>query len=76
MDTVLAKAFEIQMESVIDALSKARMGSKDRIIKANSKFLIDKVILVADEKYFKICNMKCQKFADLRAKYEAKLQNF
>lgn len=72
VDTVLAKAFEIQMESVIEALSKARMTSQARFIKGNSNFLLDKVILVAEEKYASITNMKCQKLADCRSKYQAK----
>lgn len=72
VDTVLAKAFEIQIESVIDALGKAKMTSMARSIKGNSNFLLDKVIVVANEKYTSITGQKCQKLLDLRAKYQAK----
>lgn len=72
VDTVLTKAFEIQMDSVIEALSKAKMTSQARFIKGNSNFLLDKVILVADERYTRITNMKCQKLVDCRSKYQAK----
>lgn len=60
------------MESVIDALSKAKITSKARFIKANSNFLLDKVIVVAYEKYTKITESKWQKLIDLRSKYQAK----
>lgn len=70
--TVLAKAFEIQIESVIDALGKAKVTSKARFIKGNSNFLLDKVIVVACEKFNCITEFKCQKLLDLRDKYQAK----
>lgn len=72
VDTVLAKAFEIQIESVIDELGKAKMTSKARFIMSNSNFLLDKVIVVACEKYASITGQKCQKLLDLRTKYQAK----
>lgn len=72
VDTVLAKAFEIQIESVITELSEAKMTSKARFIMSNSNFLLDKVIVVACEKYAEITGQKCQKLLDLRTKYQAK----
>lgn len=72
VDIVLAKAFEVQLDSVLEALSKAKMTSKARFIKGNSNFLLDKVIVVANEKYTSITNLKCQKLTDLRARYQAK----
>jgi hypothetical protein len=75
VDTVLAKAFEIQIESVIDELGKAKMTSKARFIMSNSNFLLDKVIVVACEKYASITGQKCQKLVDLRTKYQAKAES-
>jgi len=60
------------MESVIESLSKAKMPSKARFIKGNSNFIVDKVIVVAQEKYTSITGQKCHKLIDLRAKYQAK----
>uniref|UniRef100_A0A6G1SIE6 Exocyst complex component 8 n=1 Tax=Aceria tosichella TaxID=561515 RepID=A0A6G1SIE6_9ACAR len=72
VDTVLTKGFEIQIESVIDELSKAKMASKARFIMSNSNFLLDKVIVVACEKYDDIAGQKCQKLLDLRTNYRSK----
>lgn len=72
VDSVLKKAFEIQLDSVIEALSNAKMASKARFIKGNSNFLLDKVLIVANEKYASITGLKCQKLLDLRTKYQAK----
>ena len=74
IDTVLAKAFELQMESVVNALSKAKTSQARRIM-GNSNFLLDKVIPVAEEKFTSITNLKCQKLADLRTKYKEKANN-
>lgn len=75
MDKVLAKAFEIEMESVLDALKKVKVASKVRFIMGNSNFLLDKVILVADEQYTSITGTKCQRLIDLRSKYQAKVKS-
>ena len=81
VDTVLAKSFEIQIESVISELSDANKTLKAISIMSNSNFLLDKVIVVACEKYANITGQKCQKLLDLRTKYRdkadsvAKLQN-
>lgn len=74
VDSVLARSFETQMKSVIEALSKAKQASAMRFILANSNFLLDKVILVAGEKYTKITNQKCLKLAELRPKYKAEAE--
>lgn len=75
VDTVLTKAFERQMKSVIDSLNKAKVASKMRFILGNSNFLLDKVIVVAGEKYATITNLKCQKLADLRQRYKAEAES-
>lgn len=74
VDKVLAKAFEIEMESVLDALRKVKVASKVRFIMGNSNFLLDKVIIVADEQYTNITGTKCQRLIDLRGKYQAKVK--
>lgn len=75
VDSVLAKAFELEMESVVDTLKKERVASKVRLIMGNSNFLLDKVILVADAQYASTTGLKCQKLIDLRAKYQAKVKS-
>lgn len=77
MDAVLSKAFELEMESIVDALKKARASktSKVRFIMGNSNFLLDKVILVADAQYTKTTGFRCQKLYDLRSKYQAKVKS-
>lgn len=75
IDTVLAKAFELEMESVLDALKKAKIASKVRFIMGNSNFLLDKVILVAEAQYTYTTGLKCQKLIDLRSKYQAKVKS-
>lgn len=63
------------MESVVDALKKAKVASKVRFIMGNSNFLLDKVILVADAQYTNTTGLKCQKLSDLRAKYHSKVKS-
>lgn len=75
MDSVIAKAFELEMESVVDALKKEKVASKVRLIMGNSNFLLDKVILVADAQYTSTTGLKCQKLIDLRSKYQAKVKS-
>ena len=58
VDTVLARAFEIQMKSVMDELNKSKVESKNRFIMSNRNFLY-KVIVVACEKYSSITGQKC-----------------
>lgn len=75
MDTVLAKAFELEMESVVDALKKTKVSSKSRFIMGNSNFLLDKVLKEADKQYTITSGLKCQKLSDLKVKYQAKAKS-
>lgn len=76
VDRVLAKAFELEMESVVEALTKfKKVASKVRFIMGNSNFLLDKVILVADAQYTKTTGTKCQKLIGLRSVYQAKVKS-
>jgi len=75
IDSVLARAFELELESVVEALKKVKVASKVRFIMGNSNFLLDKVILVADAQYTKITGSRCQKLIDLRGKYQAKVKS-
>lgn len=71
----MAKSFELEMESVVEALKKVKVASKVRFIMGNSNFLLDKVILVADAQYTRTTGLKCQKLIDLRSKYQAKVKS-
>lgn len=64
----------MQMETVVEALAKAKVASKTRFIMGNSNFLLDKVILVAEAQYQQTTGFKCQKLLDLRSKYQAKVK--
>lgn len=64
------------MDFVVEALKKTKQGSQVRFIMANSNFLLDKVILVAESQYTSITNgLKCDKFKDLRKKYQEKVKS-
>lgn len=75
IDSVLAKAFELEMDSVVEALKRAKVSSKVRFIMGNSNFLLDKVIKVADNQYYEITGLRCQKLIDLRNKYQTKVKS-
>lgn len=63
------------MESIVEALSKAKVASKTRFIMGNSNFLLDKVILVAEAHYNQTTGFKSQKLLDLRSKYQIKVKS-
>lgn len=62
------------MDSVVNALKKAKMSSKVRFIMGNSNFLLDKVIKVADQQFQDITGFECQKLKEVRTKYQAKVK--
>lgn len=64
------------MDSIVDALKKTKQGSQVRFIMANSNFLLEKVILVAESQYASITNgIKCEKFVELRSRYQEKVKS-
>lgn len=75
VDRVLARTFELEMKSVVDALKGVKVASKVRFIMGNSNFLLDKVILVADAQYTQTTGSRCQKLIDLRSKYQEEVKS-
>lgn len=76
IDTVLTRTFELEMQHVIEALGAAsKQRSQVRFIMGNSNFLLDKVIVVADEQYKRITGFSCRKLCELRAKYAPKVKS-
>lgn len=75
IEGVLVKAFELEMESIVETLKKVKVASKTRFIMGNSNFLLDKVILVAEAQYKQTTGQSCQRLLDLRAKYHAKVKS-
>lgn len=74
IDKVLSKAFELEMQSVVEALKKTNTTSNVRFIMGNSNFLLNKVIEVANQQYTKITGLKCQKLIDVGTQYRAKVE--
>lgn len=63
------------MDFVVDALEKTKQGSQVRFIMANSNFLLDKVILVAECRYSSITDGLKWHNGDLRKKYQEKVKS-
>lgn len=66
----------MQMDSVIEALKKAKVISKFREILGNSNFLLDKVLVVAQEQYLRTSNQKCNELNNLRNKYAEIIEEY
>lgn len=74
IDKVIADAFGLQLQSIVDTLKRPKADSKVRIIMNNSNFLIDKVIKVADEQYKNTNGSSCHKLLKIGADYKEKIK--
>lgn len=63
------------MDLVVEALERTKQGSQVRFIMANSNFLLDKVILVAETQYSELTNGLKWQNNDLRKKYQDKVKS-
>lgn len=76
IDDVLMNGFLAEMSHIVDSLKKVRSSHKSkpsevRFIMGNSNFLLDKVLVVAQEQYTTITGLQCNGLRDLQEKYNA-----